>query len=296
MKDSFVIHAEYIEDLPEENKAEFLMYIYNYGCKGIEPELKGLALTVWTKIKRRLDEDEATYNKKIKGNSAGGKKHIGNQYTRKKEMEVNGSDFQIAPTEWKSMEVNGSRGTEFVSVSDNESVYESEGESVKEPVPASESPSPSAGYAELQQNVYKKIQEHNKSVPVESKIPVSSSLLTFVQKEFRELLDVMRGSPPSVILQTVENLLKSAREQRKKKYSWYFFLKDINEYRPEYFQEKTGRPSDMSSDDFFNLMKDKPGFNMVLFCKHEQDWIKAGKPFDDAYFELQRTWEGDSVT
>ena len=94
MKDSFVIHSEYIEDLPEENKPEYLMYIYNYGCKGIEPELTGLALTVWIKIKRRIDEDEEAYNKKLKGNSTGGKKHTGNQYTRVN----NGS-------QWKSMEV-----------------------------------------------------------------------------------------------------------------------------------------------------------------------------------------------
>ena len=31
------------------------MYIYNYGAKGIEPELTGFAKTVWLKIQRRID-------------------------------------------------------------------------------------------------------------------------------------------------------------------------------------------------------------------------------------------------
>lgn len=290
MKDSFVVHADYIEDLPEENKAEFLMYIYNYGCKGIEPELKGLALTVWTKIKRRLDEDEATYNEKIKGNSAGGKKHTGNQYTRKKEMEVNGSDFQKAPSEWKSMEVNGSRGTEYVSVSDNESVNDYEGESEGADNPVSPAPS-TLDYSKLQTEVFNKLQKHNESVPVESRIPVSNNILSFVQKEFRELLDVMRDCKPEEITQTVDNLLKSARQHRKKKYSWYWFLNDINDYKPGFFIDDTKPEKEVPTvDSFCQQMMGKPGFNLSLFLTNQSKWIAAGSPQGDAYLELQKTW------
>ena len=53
MRESFVLHAEYIEDLPEELKGAFLRYIYEYGINETEPELSGLELTVWLKIKRR---------------------------------------------------------------------------------------------------------------------------------------------------------------------------------------------------------------------------------------------------
>ena len=31
MRESFVLHAEYIEDLPQEYKMKFLGFIYNYG-------------------------------------------------------------------------------------------------------------------------------------------------------------------------------------------------------------------------------------------------------------------------
>ena len=65
MRESFVIHAEYIEDLPEELKGAFLRYIYEYGINEIEPELSGLELTVWLKIKRRIDDDVEAYERKI---------------------------------------------------------------------------------------------------------------------------------------------------------------------------------------------------------------------------------------
>lgn len=65
MRESFVIHAEYIEDLPEELKGAFLRYIYEYGINEIEPELSGLELTVWLKIKRRIDDDVSAYERKV---------------------------------------------------------------------------------------------------------------------------------------------------------------------------------------------------------------------------------------
>ena len=65
MRESFVVHAEYIEDLPEEMKGKFLRYVYEYGIKGIEPELAGLEKTVWVKIKRRIDDDVSAFERKV---------------------------------------------------------------------------------------------------------------------------------------------------------------------------------------------------------------------------------------
>lgn len=65
MRESFVIHAEYIEDLPEELKGAFLRYIYEYGINCTKPELSGLEFTVWLKIKRRIDDDVEAYERKI---------------------------------------------------------------------------------------------------------------------------------------------------------------------------------------------------------------------------------------
>ena len=65
-RESFVIHAEYIDDLPDEYKGDFLMYIYDYGINGNAPELAGLENAIWLKIKRRIDADTSTYDKKIR--------------------------------------------------------------------------------------------------------------------------------------------------------------------------------------------------------------------------------------
>ena len=40
MRESFVLHAEFVEDLPEEMKQRFLILIYDYGIKGVVPELE----------------------------------------------------------------------------------------------------------------------------------------------------------------------------------------------------------------------------------------------------------------
>ena len=274
---SYISYFEAGEDMTDEEYGQYMRAIHNFAYKDIEPDYSKLSPLVKAALRTVIASVRKNKEDRMNGTKGG----------------------RPSKTEKAGLSENEKGGYFFTETNVNDNVNVNEKENVKgegEPFPAPESPSPSSGFADLQTTVYKKIQEHNKNSLVESKIPVSTSLLSFVQKEFRELLDVMKGSPPEEILHTVDNLLKSAKEQRKRKYSWWFFLKDINEYRPEYFQEKTGRPADISSDDFFNLMKDKPGFNMVLFCTHEQDWIKAGKPFDNAYFELQRTWEGDSVT
>lgn len=65
MRESFVLHAEYIEDLPEDLKGAFLRYIYEYGINETEPKLSGLELTVWLKIKRRIDDDVLAYERKV---------------------------------------------------------------------------------------------------------------------------------------------------------------------------------------------------------------------------------------
>ena len=65
MRESFVIHSEYIEDLPEELKGVFLRYVYEYGISGIEPALAGLEKTVWVKIKRRIDDDVLAFERKV---------------------------------------------------------------------------------------------------------------------------------------------------------------------------------------------------------------------------------------
>ena len=63
MRESFVFHAEYIEDLPDEYKARFIEYTVNYGLTGQSPEIEDgtLESTVWKKIARRIDAEAEKY-------------------------------------------------------------------------------------------------------------------------------------------------------------------------------------------------------------------------------------------
>ena len=146
MRESFVLHAEYIEDLPEELKGAFLRYIYEYGINEIEPELSGLELTVWLKIKRRIDDDVQAYERKVsnlkqnKNRTATGAKTATTTENRTETVRTpNGHRTENTTEEEKP---NGHR-TDSVSVNDsvNVSVNDIECVSVAE-TPAEPAPEP----------------------------------------------------------------------------------------------------------------------------------------------------------
>ena len=146
MRESFVLHAEYIEDLPEELKGAFLRYIYEYGINETEPELSGLELTVWLKIKRRIDDDVQAYERKVsnlkqnKNRTATGVKTATTTDNRTDtERTPNGDRTENTTEEEKP---NGHR-TDSVSVNDsvNVSVNDIECVSVAE-TPAEPAPEP----------------------------------------------------------------------------------------------------------------------------------------------------------
>ena len=131
MRESFVLHAEYIEDLPEELKGAFLRYIYEYGINEIEPELSGLELTVCLNFEGRVDDDVAAKERKVsslkqnKGRTATGAKSTAPTDNRTDtERTPNGHRTENTTEEEKP---NGDR-TDSVSV--NESVNESVNDSV----------------------------------------------------------------------------------------------------------------------------------------------------------------------
>ena len=305
-RESFVIHAEYIEDLPEDYKQKFLWCIYEYAVKGIEPEFTGLEQTICLKIQRRIDSElsqwEETKQRRSEAGRRGGLKNgekhrneamLQSALTEAKQNEANEAMLQSASTEAKQTEANEAvYVSDSVSVSVNESVSESECVSVGADAPEKEHSLPPSDYSTLQKTLFSMLQTHNKESPVESRIPVSNNFISFIQKECRDLITVMRGSPPSVILQTVQNLLKSAKQKRKKHYSWHFFLTDINEYMPDYFADKTTTEEKPSgTDDFYRRMKNDGRFNAGLFLVHQKDWTGAGCPEGESYFELQKQWE-----
>lgn len=63
MRESFVFHAEYIADLPERYRAEFIAYTVGYGLYGERPQLDEDTLehALWAKIARRIDAESDRY-------------------------------------------------------------------------------------------------------------------------------------------------------------------------------------------------------------------------------------------
>ena len=63
MRESFVFHKDYIEDLPDQYKTEFIQATINYGLYGENPSFKDgtLEMALWAKIARRIDAEAEKY-------------------------------------------------------------------------------------------------------------------------------------------------------------------------------------------------------------------------------------------
>lgn len=87
MRESFVFHSEYIEDLPDEYKATFAMYTINYALNNELPVIaeNTLEWALWIKIARRIDQEREKYESIKAKRAEAGKKHKGNQYKQEEE-------------------------------------------------------------------------------------------------------------------------------------------------------------------------------------------------------------------
>lgn len=83
MRESFVFHAEYIADLPDEYKARFAMYAINYALNDEKPDIEQgtLEYSLWAKIERRINQEREKYERVKERRAAAGRAHKGNQYT-----------------------------------------------------------------------------------------------------------------------------------------------------------------------------------------------------------------------
>ena len=105
-KKSFVLYydqKQVVDELSDEQAGKLFKAIYEYKI-------------IFIPFKTAFDRDEIKWEETSKKRSEAGKKHTGNQYTRKKEME--------------QMEQNGTNGTVTVSVSDTVTVNDTVSESV----------------------------------------------------------------------------------------------------------------------------------------------------------------------
>ena len=113
-KKSFVLYndqKEVIDELSDEQAGQLLKAIYEYNTTK-KIILKGSLKIIFIPFKTSFDRDDEKWEKTRNARSEAGKRHTGNQHTRKK------------------MEQNGTNGTVSVSGSDNVSVNVSDSVSV----------------------------------------------------------------------------------------------------------------------------------------------------------------------
>lgn len=289
-RESFVIHSEYIEDLPEENKAEFLLYIYNFAIKGIEPELDSFAKTVWLKIKRRIEYDiEQWENTKIQRSESGKIGGLRSGEARRSKTKQNEAPLQTV----KQTEANEAVSvyvSDNVNVSDNESVHT---QSVREEEPQN--------IGTLQQDAFSLVTEHNSTAEKSKKVPVSGNFFSFCCKEMRELIGTIGTSePPDRIKAALINFLKVAKSDTwRKTFTWRSFCQHYQEFTPDFFDIKryltewndTGDVSKRPDNVFFFAHKDDPRFKWRVFRDHKDEWEAEGRPDGEDYYRLQAKWE-----
>lgn len=131
-KKSFILYhdqKEIIDELDNEQAGKLFKAIYEYNVNK-KNTLDGVLKLVFISFKKTFDRDEQKWEDITSKRSEAGKKHKGNQYTRKKETEI-GTNGTSVP----KMEQNGTNGTVSVSVSDSVNVSDSVSVSVNNITP-----------------------------------------------------------------------------------------------------------------------------------------------------------------
>lgn len=76
INESFIFHAEWIDDLPQRFKERFSMLAINYAIYGTEPTIDedSLEFSEWKKIKRRIDADKIAYKETCEKRAESGRR------------------------------------------------------------------------------------------------------------------------------------------------------------------------------------------------------------------------------
>jgi predicted phage replisome organizer len=149
-------------------------------------------------------------------------------------------------------------------------------------------------FQEVVKICFDKLQEHNKTHEVKKRVPISRDLLSFTQKEGRELAEYMRNEQPNVILQALANYLRVAdMETWKTSFSFQAFCKNYIQYTNDYFAiEKFDKSNDIDEicRQFRAKMELDNRFDVAEFLQHKKDWLELGRPDGEAYFVQQEKW------
>jgi DNA-directed RNA polymerase subunit RPC12/RpoP len=301
VRESFIFHAEYIADIPEELQPQYAMHAINYALKGIEPELADWRdVKMWNAIKNRIDGEAEAWEETKKQRSESGK--LGGQRSgeaRRSKTKQNEAPLQIdEANEAPLQDAKQSEANEAVSVFVNEFVPVTENDS--EFVPEPDAPSrvtPSA--AEYSNRIYKVF--HEAGLPCARNNPIS-----FLQRDFKNAMafihksETLRKVPPDDIIAACENYAKTVNNPQSfitGKYSFERLVtfKNFVDYLPENYvpenfvdekkasQEAGAKPKREWKDNCPAC-----GTKMLSWNNQEQKYIceHCGRKFD--YEEINR--------
>lgn len=142
------------------------------------------------------------------------------------------------------------------------------------------------------------IHTHNNNHGNSKKIPISTNMISFSQKEGRRLVEIARYEKVDRLKQALQNYLKVMDcDTWKRGFSFNAFCNNYQEYLPEYFSVEKYERSDVNPyavcQDFINRELDKTPIriNVAVFAYHHKDWLKIGRPEGEQYYQLQVEWE-----
>ena len=143
---------------------------------------------------------------------------------------------------------------------------------------------------------FEKITKHNQEqTEQKKKIPISQNMIAFAQKEGRLILDYVKNEDTGTVLEALDNYLTVANSDTwKTVFSLTAFLKNYNEYTPAFFDPaKYDKETDTEKivQSFRQKMESDSRFDIGLFLLHKQDWLDAGRPHGEKYWEMQENWD-----
>lgn len=244
MRESFIFHLSFIENLPAERKTEFIQYVVNYGFFEEEPILDDMALAFWKTIKQRIDTDKQQYTERVEKQNEARKKY------REKIKAISCdildipdiADISDNPKNPKSKEISGNilpnSHSEFEF--DNEFEFEFEFDIDNEFDAKNSLTPPQKNYSN---EIFKLWHS--------SGLPGSKDEFSFMCKEFKNSIKALKGLHSKDVLQACKNYIsvitdKSCFYSRKLCFDSFVNNKIFNEMLPDRFVKENYKKFDNS--------------------------------------------------
>lgn len=318
-RESFVVHAEYLEDLSEKYRAEFSAYICNFGIFGMEPDFSGfdaevaeLKATIWLKIKRRIEADSLAYDRKIKNlkqnkSSATVRTPTNDFRTTENDVSDDRTDDRTEPLGDRTGGVND---IEFVNDTVNENVCVSE---FAGGTPAGTHAAPELPSEKYSDTIFGIFRDANLPCCGNNKV-------SFMQRDFAQGIGYLHKAIPNLhsdeVIQACRNYASLAQNpDLYKGYGKHLSFDSLA--RKEWF--KSLLPSDFNESNFltyggkesggaenaeskkrtpeqaelelFSQIQTNSEFIPAIFNYYRDDWIRDGCPTGASYMDFQRKKE-----